>query len=123
VPAVPILTILLIVPFWLLIIRPQQQRQRQHREFLTTLASGDRIEAFSGIHGTIVGVDEDTVQVEISSGVVVTMARPAVSCRVDARGRRLELGAGAGAREHDDGEPDDVEEPVNPVDPSQEGPR
>ena len=77
-----ILTIVLIVPFWVLIIRPQQQRQRDHRSFVETLAPGDRIEAFSGIHGTIAEVGDDTVGVEVAPGVVVTMAKLAISSRI-----------------------------------------
>lgn len=77
-----ILTIVLIVPFWVLIIRPQQQRQRDHRAFVETLAPGDRIEAFSGIHGTIAEVGVDTVGVEVAPGVVVTMAKLAISSRL-----------------------------------------
>ncbi|MEZ5180792.1 MAG: preprotein translocase subunit YajC [Acidimicrobiales bacterium] len=77
-----ILTIVLIVPFWALIIRPQQQRQREHRAFVETLAPGDRIESFSGIHGTVADVGDDTVQVEVAPDVVITMAKLAVSSRL-----------------------------------------
>jgi len=81
-----ILTIVLIVPFWALIIRPQQQRQREHRAFVETLAPGDRIESFSGIHGTVADVGDDTVQVEVAPDVVITMAKLAVSSRLAAPG-------------------------------------
>lgn len=77
-----ILTIVLIVPFWALIIRPQQQRQRDHKAFVETLAPGDRVEAFSGIHGTIAEVDETTVRVEVAPEVIVTMAKLAISSRL-----------------------------------------
>lgn len=78
-----ILTILLIPIFWVLIIRPQQQRQRRHVELVASLRPGDRVEGFSGIHGTLVEVADTTVRVEIADGVVVTMARMAVAGRVD----------------------------------------
>lgn len=79
-----ILTIVLIVPFWALIIRPQQQRQRDHRSFVETLSPGDPVEAFSGIHGTIAAVGDTTVRVEVAPGVVVTMAKLAISSRLPA---------------------------------------
>lgn len=77
------LTIVLIPAFWFFIIRPQQQRQRAHADLVARLQPGDRIEAFSGIHGTLTAVDETTVEVEIADGVVVTMARLAVATVLD----------------------------------------
>lgn len=82
-----ILPIIFVAIFWLVIIRPQQQRQREHRAMVEQLAPGDRIEGFSGIHGTIVEVDDTTVQVEIAEGVVVTMAKLAVAGTIDAEDR------------------------------------
>lgn len=81
-----ILTIILIPVFWVLIIRPQQERQRAHLKVVDSLAAGERVESFSGIHGTIVEVDDTTVRVEIADGVVVTMARLAISSRLDEGG-------------------------------------
>jgi preprotein translocase subunit YajC len=104
------MTILLIVPFWLLIIRPQQQSRQAHRAFVAGLAPGERIEGFSGIHGTITEVGEETVEVEIAEGVVVTMARMAVSSYVGEDGARVPIDGGRQGRE---GERRSVEEPVN----------
>lgn len=78
-----ILPIIFVAIFWVVIIRPQQQRQREHRAMIDALAMGDRIEGFSGIHGTLVEVGETTVRVEIAPGVVVTMAKLAVAGRID----------------------------------------
>jgi preprotein translocase subunit YajC len=82
VPAI-ILLFIFIPTFWLLIVRPQQQRQKKHRELVASLVPGDRVEAFSGIHGTLVEVHEQTVQMEVAPDVVVTMARLAVASRID----------------------------------------
>ena len=78
-----LMTIVLIAGFWALIIRPQQQARQSHRDFVDTLAPGDPIEAFSGIRGTIAEVGDDTVGVEIAPGVVITMAKLAISARVE----------------------------------------
>ena len=83
-----ILTIILIAVFWVLMIRPQQQRQREHLAEVDALVTGDRVESFSGIHGTIVAVGGGTVEVEIAPGVVVTMARLAISSKLDDRRTR-----------------------------------
>ena len=78
-----LLTILLIPLFWVLIVRPQQQRQAEHAELVAALEPGDRVEGFSGIHGTVVSLDDDTARVEIAPDVVVTMARLAIAARLD----------------------------------------
>lgn len=78
-----LLTILLIPIFWVLIVRPQQKRQKSHLDLVASLAPGDRVEAFSGIHGTLVEVSESTVRLEVAEGVVVTMARLAVASKLD----------------------------------------
>jgi preprotein translocase subunit YajC len=86
-----ILAMIIFIPvFWALVIRPQQkaqqEREEQHLAVVDSLAPGDRVESFSGIHGTLVQVDETTVRIEIAEGVVVTMARLAISTRIDQGG-------------------------------------
>lgn len=52
---------LLVVAFYLLIIRPQQVRQKQVRELIAALSTGDRVITIGGMHGTVVRVGETTV--------------------------------------------------------------
>jgi len=96
-----IFTIILIPIFWAFIIRPQQQRQREHLAVVDALRPGDRVESFSGIHGTIVTVGATTAEVEIAPGVVVTMARLAISSKLDDGG-------------HDKGREDRVQQVITP---------
>ncbi len=70
---------LLAVAFYLLIIRPQQQRQRQQRELMAALKAGDRVITVSGIYGTVVSMDAETVMLRIAEGVEVEVARGAIS--------------------------------------------
>ena len=107
-----LLTIILIPIFWALIIRPQQRRQRAHADVVDALVVGDRVEAFSGIHGTITEVHPTTVRLEIAPGVVLTMARLAVSTVL---GEEDEDDEGAG---DDDGQDDDVDSKVTLADPA-----
>jgi preprotein translocase subunit YajC len=80
----PLILLLIFIPiFWLLIVRPQQQRQKAHAELVASLQAGDRVEGFSGIHGTLTEVGERTVRMEIAPGVVITMAKMAVAGRID----------------------------------------
>lgn len=107
-PAI-ILTILLIPLFWVLIVRPQQQRQKQHVALVDSLAVGDRVEAFSGIHGTLVEVGPTTVRFEIAPDVVVTMAKLAVAGRLDAAADTIasDLPAGPALRSDEQDDPVD----------------
>ena len=70
---------LLAVAFYFLIIRPQRQRQRQQRELMSALKAGDRVMTASGIFGTVVSMDADTVMLRIAEGVEVEVARGAIS--------------------------------------------
>ena len=58
--------ILIIVVFWLLLIRPNQRRQQQWQKMLQNLKTGDRITTSGGIRGTILNIKDDTIQLRIT---------------------------------------------------------
>lgn len=73
---------LLAVVFFLLIVRPMRERQKQFnalRQMQEALQVGSRVMISSGIHGTIRSIDGDTVGLEVAPDVVVTVARAAVA--------------------------------------------
>jgi len=55
--------ILLGVVFYVIIIRPQQQRAKQQAKMLSTMKSGDDVVTAAGIVGTVVTVKEKTVTI------------------------------------------------------------
>ena len=67
---------------WLLLIRPQQRRVRQHQAVVAALQAGDEVITAGGIHGTITDVEDDTVLIEISPDVVVRVLTGAISQRL-----------------------------------------
>lgn len=72
--------ILIFVVFYFLLIRPQQKKQKAHREMLSALHRGDRIVTAGGLVGTITKVLNDSeITVEISEGVKVRVMRAMVS--------------------------------------------
>lgn len=72
--------ILIFVVFYFLLIRPQQKKQKVHREMLSALHRGDRIVTSGGLVGTITKVTSDTeLMVEISEGVKVRVMRGMIS--------------------------------------------
>ena len=52
--------------FYFLVIRPQQKQQREREEFLKTAAKGDDVVTLGGIHGKVLAVDGDVLEVEIA---------------------------------------------------------
>ncbi len=52
--------------FYFLLIRPQQKKNKEHRQMLSNLRKGDRIVTSGGIHGRITGMDEHTLTVQIA---------------------------------------------------------
>jgi len=66
--------------FYFLLIRPQQKKQKMHREMLGSIRRGDRIVTGGGILGTVVKVISDgELKVEIADGVKVRVDRGLVS--------------------------------------------
>ena len=88
---------ILALAFYFLIIRPQQQRQKQQRELMGSLKVGDKVVTASGIFGSIVSIDADTVMLRIAEGVVIEIAKGAVSQIVGSFSAEVE----PEAREHD----------------------
>ena len=74
--------ILMFVIFYFLLIRPQQKRNKEHKEMISNLKKGDRIVTTGGIYGRITGLDESTLTVEIADKVRVKVARGNVGARV-----------------------------------------
>lgn len=71
--------VLILGLFWFLLIRPARNQQRAMAAVQAALTPGARVRTGSGLHGTIVSVADDTVDLEIAPGVVVTFARAAVT--------------------------------------------
>src|SRR3954465_7140406 len=85
-PLIQFLPIVLIfVIMYFLILRPQQVKQRQHRELVGNLRRGDTIVTSGGLVGKVAKVDDDELQVEIAEGVRVKVVRGMVA-EVRARG-------------------------------------
>jgi len=70
--------VFIVVIFWLLIIRPQMKRTKQHRELVANLAVGDEIVSAGGLLGRITEVGDNFIQVELADGIVVKMQKSSV---------------------------------------------
>ncbi len=75
---VPIL--LMFVIFYFLLIRPQQQRLKQHRELISNIRRGDTVVTSGGIVGTVTKVrDDNEVEVEIAKDTRVRVVKGTIS--------------------------------------------
>jgi preprotein translocase subunit YajC len=72
--------ILIFVVFYFLMIRPQQKKQKTHREMIGALRRGDRIVTNGGLIGSITRVANDNELIlEVASGVKVRVLRSMVA--------------------------------------------
>jgi preprotein translocase subunit YajC len=77
-----IILIALFAALWLFLIRPQKRRQVEQTRMQDQLASGDEILTAGGIHGTVRGIEDEVVQLEIAPGTIVRLDRRAVAAIV-----------------------------------------
>lgn len=73
---------ILVVAFLLLIVRPQRRQMAAHRALVATLRAGDEVVTSGGIYGTIQSLDDEAVELEVSPGIVLRVARGAIAQRV-----------------------------------------
>ena len=76
-PLFPI--ILMLGVMWFFLIRPQQKKQKEHREMLGHLKKGDRIITSGGLYGRITGLTDATLTLEIADKVRVKVSRAHVA--------------------------------------------
>jgi preprotein translocase subunit YajC len=69
----------IIAIFYFMIIRPQQKRAKERTVLLDSIKKGDKIITAGGIHGTVIGIEDKTVLVQIADNVKVKLERSSVS--------------------------------------------
>jgi preprotein translocase subunit YajC len=73
---------MIIVIFYFFMIRPQQKKQKELKQFRENMAVGDKVVTIGGIHGKILEVNESTVLVATESGKM-RMDKTAISNGAD----------------------------------------
>jgi preprotein translocase subunit YajC len=72
--------VLIIVVFYFLLIRPNQNKQKQWQEMLNNLKAGDKITTTGGLRGTIVSLRDDAIQLRLPpDNIKVEVAKSAIA--------------------------------------------
>ena len=67
--------------FYLVMIRPQRRRQKEHDTLVQELQKGDRVITAGGIYGTIESISEDSIVIKVEGGTTIRVARGSVAMR------------------------------------------
>ena len=81
-PASPLgmlpMMLIIFAAFYFLLIRPQNKRQKEHREMVANLATGDEVVTAGGVLGKVIEVGEQFVKLQIADGVEIKVQRHTV---------------------------------------------
>ncbi|RZJ01917.1 MAG: preprotein translocase subunit YajC [Brevundimonas sp.] len=71
--------VLIIIVFYFLMIRPQQQQVKKHQAMVQALKRGDNVTLSNGMIGKVTRVENDEAMVEIAQGVNVRVIKSMIS--------------------------------------------
>ncbi len=69
----------MVVLFYFMLIRPQQQRAKQHTAAIAAVKRGDNVVLSNGMLGKVVRVEDTEVGVEIAQGVTVKVVKSMIA--------------------------------------------
>ena len=70
--------------FFVFIVRPQRRKLQAFHEMQGMVRVGDTIITTSGLNGTVVEIDDESLRLEVAPGVVVRFARQAIGVILEA---------------------------------------
>lgn len=71
--------ILIFLIFYLLLLRPQQKKQRMLQLQIKNMKPGDRIITTGGIHGTVASISENDIMLKIADKVKIKLSKSAIA--------------------------------------------
>ena len=75
-----LLPLLLIPVLYIVMIRPQQKRQKQWQQMLGSIKSGDKVTTAGGIRGTIISIKDDAIIIKVApDGIKMEVAKTAIA--------------------------------------------
>lgn len=74
-----IMPLVLLVMFYVLMIRPQQRQRKEQAARIAALQNGDKVVTTAGIHGIVHNVKEHTVVVKVAEGTMIEFDKAAIT--------------------------------------------
>lgn len=71
--------VLILIILYVLMILPAQRRQKKLAAMISALKNGDKVVTNGGIYGTVVGLDNESIQLRIAEQVKIRVARSAIA--------------------------------------------
>ncbi len=65
--------------FYFMIIRPQQKRAKEREKLLSAVEKGDKVILSSGLYGTVAGLEEKTVLIDVGNNIKMKFERSAIA--------------------------------------------
>ena len=78
--------IIMLVVYWVFLIRPQSKKRKELQQKLSNLKKGDRVVTIGGVHGKIVSVKDKVVVLRVDDRAEITFDKNAIST-VEAPGK------------------------------------
>ncbi len=69
----------MILLFWLLLIRPQSKRAKEHRELIAGISKGDEVMTSGGLLGKVTKIDGEYMALQIADGVEIKLQKSSVA--------------------------------------------
>ena len=76
-----IFLVLIFGMMYLVLIRPQRKKQKEHQQMVQELKRGDRVVTAGGIYGQIDNISEDSVVIKVESGMTIRVAIGSVALK------------------------------------------
>lgn len=73
------LPILFIGVLYLLLIRPQQKRTKEHKNLVQSLSVGDDVVTIGGMHGRVVDLTDETMDLEVTDDIILRFQRSSLA--------------------------------------------
>ncbi|HEX9444563.1 MAG TPA: preprotein translocase subunit YajC [Candidatus Binatia bacterium] len=71
--------VLVFVVFYMLLIRPQQKKAKEHQAMLGQLKKNDEVMTSGGIYGKVVALTDTVATLEVAPNVRIRIHRPQIS--------------------------------------------
>lgn len=65
--------------FYFMIIRPQQKRAKEREKLLSAVEKGDKVILSSGLYGTVAGLEEKTILLDVGNNIKMKFERSAIA--------------------------------------------